>query len=603
MVPAVETTVHRSSPGRGSRGSAAFAGRAPARGRAGVGGGRAGRPGWLSRSGRVAVTAAVPGAAGRRSARPLVERDARSARGSSSTGTARLPRSELTAWVCGMTSGSADAGRRRRWARGGLLGRHVAPAATSTGPRSPVFGGSVGARVSLRRRRLLGRLRGLRLDRRRRRPAARSNSLRVAPLFWIGRKPPGSSPLPAPAFWPSVVAVRMNSATFRRPPGPGCGAWPRCRRPSCRGRPCRDLRTSAWSSTYGRPRSARGSGSPAALAPLVRPASPLSPLPLPAACGCIRSTAAAQRVLVGRDEGALLGLQRRGVQAVAGRVAEADHAEHEAGAVGLPVDPAQLVGLVTWSKSQRVCTLGQPSSSASETLRSVRDRGRELGEVDVGVGLPAGVLGRRDVGVQQRPLRARQLDLLVAGLTFIPHGSALPLMKSIASWSWAIQSVSCSMMSESLASDSSAAPASWAFWLEPGVERDELGVVHDRDRVVLRCPGWPRPSVGAEVGLGQQLGHQPRIQPQVGVLARRCRVGRRCSRSRSRSPPSARSRPGRRWSAGAARRRTPRRRPPLSIRFQPAASDIWLSWNLNRFLSRQYAGDHCSAAWAISSEP
>ena len=43
---------------------------------------------------------------------------------------------------------------------------------------------------------------------------ADAHSLAVAPGFTSGRNPSGSLPLPDPGTWPSVVAIRMNEATF-----------------------------------------------------------------------------------------------------------------------------------------------------------------------------------------------------------------------------------------------------------------------------------------------------------------------------------------------------------------------------------------------------
>ena len=43
---------------------------------------------------------------------------------------------------------------------------------------------------------------------------AEACSLAVTPFFSMGRKPAGSSPFPVPAFWPSLVEIRMNWATL-----------------------------------------------------------------------------------------------------------------------------------------------------------------------------------------------------------------------------------------------------------------------------------------------------------------------------------------------------------------------------------------------------
>jgi hypothetical protein len=42
---------------------------------------------------------------------------------------------------------------------------------------------------------------------------------------------------------------------------------------------------------------------------------------------------------------------------------------------------------------------------------------------------------------------------------------------------------------------------------------------------------------------------------------------------------------------------------PFSIKENAGSSPRRLSWNLKRSLRRQYAGDHCRAAWLMSSEP
>ncbi len=59
----------------------------------------------------------------------------------------------------------------------------------------------------------------------------------------------------------------------------------------------------------------------------------------------------------------------------------------------------------------------------------------------------------------------------------MPHGSALPSTKAIASASWAMYSVSCSMTSEPLESDSSVARRLLVDRVRPGLSAMNSGSV------------------------------------------------------------------------------------------------------------------------------
>ena len=66
------------------------------------------------------------------------------------------------------------------------------------------------------------------------------------------------------------------------------------------------------------------------------------------------------------------------------------------------------------------------------------------------------------------------------------------------------------MTSDEFDSDSRAAPASCAIWLRPGLSLRNSGSVMIAERVVPDAR-VAAAEVGAEVGLGQQLGEQPAL--------------------------------------------------------------------------------------------
>ena len=259
---------------------------------------------------------------------------------------------------------------------------------------------------------------------------------------------------------------------------------------------------SAWSSTNGLPSSptsgVSGFGFACSRAPsvLVSLGSLISLAALAALARLLRLHqvhGGRERAVVGGDVGALLGLQRRCVQPVARGVAEADHAEHEPGAVRLPVDPAQLVGVGHLVEVASGLHVRPAVEQRLGDLAQRGHRGGQLAEVDVRVGLPAGVVGLRDVGVQQRPLRAGQLDLLVARVDLHPPRVGL-----------AVDEVHRGVVvgdpvSELLddvgvvRSESRAAPASCEIWLSPGLSAMNSGSFMIASGL-SPIPGWPRPS-------------------------------------------------------------------------------------------------------------
>ena len=246
--------------------------------------------------------------------------------------------------------------------------------------------------------------------------------------------------------------------------------------------------------------------------------------------------------------------------------------------------------------------VGPPVEQRLGDLAQRGHRGGELGEVDRRVVLPAGVLGLGDVVVQQRPLRARQRDLLVVGVDL--HPPRVGLAVDEVHRGLVVRDVVGELLDHvaGVGQRQEGRPRLLGDLAQARVERDELGVVHDPQRVVADA-GMAAAEVGPEVGLGHQLRDQPRVEPEVGELTGVVRAVDDVADREARSPRSGRSPPGRRRGARAWRTRRPRRRRRSPSGSSPASSDIWLCWNLKRFLSRQYAGDHCSDAWASSSEP
>ncbi len=214
------------------------------------------------------------------------------------------------------------------------------------------------------------------------------------------------------------------------------------------------------------------------------------------------ATARTERLVRRRDVRARLGLEGGVAQSVATGVAEAGDAEHEPGAERLPVDPAELVELGAGVVVAAGLDVGPGVEQRLGDLAHRGDRRRDVVEVDRRVLLPAVALRLRDVAVEQRPERDRQVEVLV--LRVDDHAPRVRLAVQEVERVLVLRDVVGELLDDvrGVRQRQHRRADLLADLAQPRVELDELGVVHDRDRVVgdARVPAT---EVGADVRLGR----------------------------------------------------------------------------------------------------